>query len=83
MVESSKNPVRRELSWAISPEKITREFFVQNLYPRLLYAFSDIIVFVVGNQRYAFSYPAIDSVGSLIYWGITKPADVTTRNNRS
>lgn len=37
--------------WATTPEKSTREYFVENLYPRLLYTFSDVIVFVVKNAR--------------------------------
>ncbi|KAI9741990.1 MAG: hypothetical protein M1834_000379 [Cirrosporium novae-zelandiae] len=41
----------REISWAITPEKRTREFFVGNLYPRLLFTFSDVIVFVLKNPK--------------------------------
>jgi len=43
--------VRREMVWANNPEKCKREFAVKNLYPRLLYAFSDIVVFVLRNDR--------------------------------
>ena len=53
MSVSSKGSVRRAIHWAVSPEKNTRDFVVQNLYSRILYAFSDIIVFVVRNHRYA------------------------------
>jgi hypothetical protein len=42
---------KRVLKWANSPEKRKREFAVKNLYPRILYAFSDIIVFVLRNDR--------------------------------
>jgi hypothetical protein len=39
------------LAWATNPDKCKREFFVKNLYPRILYAFSDIVVFVLRNDR--------------------------------
>ncbi|KAF1991096.1 hypothetical protein K402DRAFT_436349 [Aulographum hederae CBS 113979] len=40
----------RELLWAQS-YKAGREFAVTNLYPRLLFTFSDVIVFVLRNPR--------------------------------
>jgi energy-coupling factor transporter ATP-binding protein EcfA2 len=42
----------RELTWAENPSMRTREFAVTNLYPRLLYTFSDVIVFVLKNPRF-------------------------------
>jgi hypothetical protein len=39
------------IKWANNPEKCKREFAVKNLYPRILYAFSDIVVFVLRNDR--------------------------------
>lgn len=53
----------REIVWANTPEKTTRKFFVENLYPRLLYTFSDVIVFVVRNAR-----TIEDVVEQLITW---------------
>ena len=41
----------REVEWATTPERSTRRYFVEHLYPRLLYTFSDVIVFVVKNAR--------------------------------
>lgn len=41
----------RELKWANDPRARNREFAVTNLYPRLLYTFSDVIVFVLKNPR--------------------------------
>ncbi|XXH01350.1 hypothetical protein Hte_007708 [Hypoxylon texense] len=41
----------RELKWANEPRAKSREFAVVNLYPRLLYTFSDVIVFVLRNPR--------------------------------
>jgi hypothetical protein len=42
----------RELSWADSTSLRSRQYAVTNLYPRLLYTFSDVIVFVLRNPRY-------------------------------
>ena len=42
----------RELVWADTPKKQSRDFAVAHLYPRLLYTFSDVIVFVLKNPRY-------------------------------
>jgi energy-coupling factor transporter ATP-binding protein EcfA2 len=41
----------REISWATSKTKRTREFAVSQLYPRILFAFSDVVVFVHRNPR--------------------------------
>lgn len=40
------------LDWATSPEKRRRQFAVTELYPRILYTFSDVIVFVLRNSKY-------------------------------
>lgn len=45
---------QREITWANTAEKRTRDFAVTNLYPRLLYTFSDVIVFVLLNPRSVF-----------------------------
>jgi hypothetical protein len=57
---ASKNKIRsltkaakREIKWATDPEKCKREFAVKHMYPRMLYTFSDIIVFVLRNDRLA------------------------------
>lgn len=39
------------IQWANSPETKKREFAVMELYPRLLYTFSDVVVFVLRNTR--------------------------------
>ncbi|KAF2404981.1 hypothetical protein EJ06DRAFT_6418 [Trichodelitschia bisporula] len=41
----------RALLWANTPHRRTRQFAVTHLYPRLLYTFSDTIVFVLKNPR--------------------------------
>lgn len=41
----------REINWADGPRARSREFAVTNLYPRVLYTFSDVIVFVLRNPR--------------------------------
>ena len=51
---ASKNtrPIsERRLVWAEDSWKKGRQFAVENLYPRLLYTFSDTIVFVLKNSR--------------------------------
>jgi energy-coupling factor transporter ATP-binding protein EcfA2 len=42
----------RTLVWTDSPAQRTRHFAVSNLYPRLLFTFSDVIIFVLRNPRY-------------------------------
>jgi hypothetical protein len=42
----------RALVWTDSPTQRTRHFAGSNLYPRLLFTFSDVIVFVLRNPRY-------------------------------
>jgi energy-coupling factor transporter ATP-binding protein EcfA2 len=42
----------RELAWADTTSLRSRQYAVTNLYPRLLYTFSDVIVFVLKNPRY-------------------------------
>ena len=44
----------REITWANTKAKSSREFIVTNLYPRLLYTFSDVVVFVLKNPRSVF-----------------------------
>ncbi|KAF2188984.1 hypothetical protein K469DRAFT_684250 [Zopfia rhizophila CBS 207.26] len=41
----------RDIAWANSPEKQKRQYAVTELYPRLLYTFSDVIVFVLRNPK--------------------------------
>lgn len=41
----------REILWADTTQKRSRQFHVRHLYPRLLYTFSDVIVFVMKNPR--------------------------------
>ncbi len=41
-----------ELQWSVGDGGKTRGFAVTHLYPRLIYAFSDVIVFVLHNARY-------------------------------
>ena len=53
--ESADHPLyvsSRELLWASEdPSRRTRDFAVANLYPRLLFSFSDTVVFVLRNPR--------------------------------
>ena len=43
--------ITREIMWATDKEKKSRQFIVENLYPRLLYTFSDIVVLVMRNAK--------------------------------
>lgn len=43
---------QREITWATTPERRSRQYSVTNLYPRLLYTFSDAVVFVLKNARF-------------------------------
>jgi hypothetical protein len=43
---------KRELVWADSISLRKRQFAVTNMYPRLLYTFSDVIVFILKTSRY-------------------------------
>lgn len=48
-----RNKVSRKISWALGDkEKSKREFAVTELYPKLLYTFSDVVVFVLRNPKY-------------------------------
>lgn len=42
---------QRDLSWATTPETRKREYAVTQLYPRLLYTFSDVVIFVLRNPK--------------------------------
>jgi hypothetical protein len=41
----------RDLAWAVDPDTQRREFAVTQLYPRLLYTFSDTVVYVLKNSK--------------------------------
>lgn len=43
--------IRRPIKWAVDA-KIKREYAVTQLYPRLLYTFGDVVVFVLRNPGY-------------------------------
>lgn len=46
------NVVSRKLAWALGDKKKSkREYVVTELYPRLLYTFSDVVVFVLRNSK--------------------------------
>ncbi len=50
-VQKAQHTSEREITWADTNAKRSREFAVTNLYPRLLYTFSDVVVFVLKNPR--------------------------------
>ena len=51
MKEKARGAKRRKLSFADTEDKCKREFTVRELYPRLLYTFSHVVVFVLSNER--------------------------------
>lgn len=51
MVKRTQHTSERELLWADKPNKQSREFAVAHLYPRLLFTFSDVVVFVLREAR--------------------------------
>ncbi|KAH7392786.1 acyl transferase/acyl hydrolase/lysophospholipase [Pyrenochaeta sp. MPI-SDFR-AT-0127] len=55
----------RPLTWADTDEKKTRAFAVAQLYPRILYTFSDVIVFVLRDSR-TFE---VTTLRPLLEWG--------------
>ncbi|KAG6355196.1 hypothetical protein INS49_004277 [Diaporthe citri] len=55
---------KRTIAWAKTPQTRKREF-VSQLYPRVLYTFSDVVVFVLRNPR-AFESTVLEK---LIHWG--------------
>ena len=50
-VQKMHHTSEREITWADTNAKRSREFTVTHLYPRLLYTFSDVVVFVLKNPR--------------------------------
>ena len=57
---------RRDLLWTNTAKTQSREYAVTNLYPRLLYTFSDVIVFILKNSR-----TIEDVFERLIVWAAT------------
>ena len=48
----ARHALPRDIAWANTPETEKREYAVTELYPRLLYTFSDVVVFVLRNSKY-------------------------------
>ncbi|KAF2122021.1 hypothetical protein BDV96DRAFT_640090 [Lophiotrema nucula] len=60
----TRNYTEREVQWMTEKAKRTRQFAAGQLYPRILFAFSDVVVFVHRNPR------AIEGVlERLLDWG--------------
>lgn len=47
-----QSSTKRELLWAKTPLEQTRQFVVARFYPRVLFTFSDVVIFVHRNPRY-------------------------------
>ncbi|KAI0888475.1 uncharacterized protein GGS22DRAFT_198203 [Annulohypoxylon maeteangense] len=61
----SRYSSQRYITWAKSPQTQKREYAVSQLYPRILYTFSDVVVFVLRNPR-SFESTVLDK---LVRWG--------------
>ncbi|KAI2468208.1 hypothetical protein F4781DRAFT_399238 [Annulohypoxylon bovei var. microspora] len=61
----SRYSSQRHITWASNPQTQRREYTVSQLYPRILYTFSDVVVFVLRNPR-SFESTVLDK---LIKWG--------------
>jgi energy-coupling factor transporter ATP-binding protein EcfA2 len=51
LVSKGLQVTHRDINWASDPKMQKRQFAVMELYPRLLYTFSDVIVFVLRNAK--------------------------------
>ena len=50
-VRKAAHSYQRDIAWATTPDTRKREYAVTQLYPRLLYTFSDVVVFVLRNSK--------------------------------
>ncbi|KAI1161870.1 FabD/lysophospholipase-like protein [Nemania serpens] len=64
-LQKCRHASQRDIAWAVTPETKKREYAVTQLYPRLLYTFSDVVVFVMRNPR-AFESTVLEK---LLEWG--------------
>ncbi|EWY81854.1 hypothetical protein FOYG_16063 [Fusarium oxysporum NRRL 32931] len=64
-LKKSRYSSQRNILWASTPATKKREFSVTQLYPRLLYTFSDVVVFVLRNPR-AFESTLLEQI---LGWG--------------
>lgn len=60
-----RSSAQRKIAWAKTPNTRKREYAVAQLYPRILYTFSDVVVFVLRNPR-AFESTVLPK---LLRWG--------------
>lgn len=65
ITSTNRHYLTRKILWADTPHTQKREFAVSQLYPRILYTFSDVVVFVLRNPR-SFESTVLDK---LIRWG--------------
>ncbi|KAI1100934.1 hypothetical protein F4804DRAFT_348064 [Jackrogersella minutella] len=61
----SRHSSQRHIVWANSPQTKKREYSVSQLYPRILFTFSDTVVFVLRNPR-SFESTVLNK---LVRWG--------------
>jgi hypothetical protein len=49
--------VTRKIAWAQERDCRSRQYIVENLYPRILYTFSDIVILVMRNPKSVLPLP--------------------------
>ncbi|KAK6510149.1 hypothetical protein TWF481_004862 [Arthrobotrys musiformis] len=74
MRRQASQPTLKDILWAIDDRSRSRSFVVKELYPRVLFTFSDVVVFVLRNHK-----KFEDTIEKLVRW-----ADATfeTSSNR-
>ncbi|KAI4183098.1 MAG: hypothetical protein L6R41_005594 [Letrouitia leprolyta] len=76
MRDKAQRGIKRKLKWAITDEKRKREYTVRELYPRLLYTFSNVVVFVLANERTFESHAFV----RLLDWAATSVQSSTNQS---
>lgn len=52
-----KRKLRKPITWANNSKMQSREYAVTTLFPRILYTFSDVVVFILREPRYEHAVP--------------------------
>ncbi|KAI4121211.1 MAG: hypothetical protein LQ338_006492 [Usnochroma carphineum] len=76
MREKAQSGHPRKLGFATTEETRKREFTVREFYPRLLYTFSNVIVFVLANERTFESHAFV----RLLDWAATSIQSATNQS---
>jgi len=58
-ISKNTSPRSRKIEWATRASGLKREDVVADLFPKILYTFSDVVVFVLSNPRYDLLLPRL------------------------